>query len=189
MQKEHSGDSTFLSLKSILFTNRIFLSILYWKTLNFVSTVTLRGKRYIDFSRNQNCWRVFYSQKEYCLVFCTEKVLILYQQLPDVVKDILPSSRNRNCWNTLYSTTAKLVFCTFQKFLFDIILYFPTCSISCFFRFFCKFYFIRWWSKMQRFVDFPLQFKIWSFHNLGKASVNWIQRYFNLFSRLYSDLT
>ena len=33
--------------------------------------------------------------KKYCLVFCTKKLLILCQQLPYVVKDILTSSRNQ----------------------------------------------------------------------------------------------
>ena len=35
-------------------------------------------------------------------------------------------SRNQNCWSILHSTAAKLVFCTFQKFVFDIVLYFAT---------------------------------------------------------------
>ena len=38
MPKEGSGDSTFLNLKSILFTKRILFSTLYWKTLNFMLT-------------------------------------------------------------------------------------------------------------------------------------------------------
>ena len=66
---------------------------------------------------------------------------------------------------------------------FDIVLYFPTCSrsISCCFL-------IRWWSKVQRFIDLLIQFRIRSFHNLDKASLISIKWYFNLLSRLYSDL-
>ena len=49
LQKEQSSDSTFLRLRSVLFAKKLLLHILYWKTLNFVSTVTKRGNRYIDF--------------------------------------------------------------------------------------------------------------------------------------------
>ena len=111
------------------------------------------------------------------------KLLILCRQLPCVVKDILTSCWNQICWNIFHSATAKLVFRISQILVFDIVLYFLFCSSSksCFFL-------IRWWSKIKRFNNFPVQFKIVSFLHLGKASVNWIQRYFNLLSRLYSDL-
>ena len=49
LQKEQSSDSTFLRLRSVLFAKKLLLHVLYWKTLNFVSTVTERGNRYIDF--------------------------------------------------------------------------------------------------------------------------------------------
>ena len=46
MQKERSV-STFLILKSVLFTKRILYFVL--KNFNFVSTVAIRGNRYADF--------------------------------------------------------------------------------------------------------------------------------------------
>ena len=49
LQKEQSSDSTFLRLRSFLFAKKLLLHVLYWKTLNFVSTFTKRGNRYIDF--------------------------------------------------------------------------------------------------------------------------------------------
>ena len=88
MQKEHSGGSLFLSLKSTLFI------------------------------------------KKHCLVFYTEKLWILYSQLPYVVRDILTFRWYQNCWNSFHSTNAKLFFCTFEKFAFDIVTYFPTFSSS-----------------------------------------------------------
>ena len=90
LQKEHSSDSTSLSLKKILFTKRILFSISDWKTFNFVSIITLSGHKYIDFQ--------------------LKSLLMKYP--------------------------AKLVLCTFQKFLFDIVLYSLICSssISCFFN-------------------------------------------------------
>ena len=48
MQKEHSSDSTFSTLERILLTKIFMLSILLWKTFNFVSTATTRGNRYIE---------------------------------------------------------------------------------------------------------------------------------------------
>ena len=113
---------------SCLHKMEIFLDL--WLHLSFIFSFAGRTQWWFNFPKFKEH---FFSQKEYCLVFCTEKLLILCRQLPNVVRDILISSLNQICWNIIHSTTAKLVF---QIFVFDIILYFPTysSSISCFFN-------------------------------------------------------
>ena len=118
--------------------------------------------------------RTFHSQKEHFLVFL-KKLLILYLQLPHVVKDILTSTRNQNCWNILHSTTVKLVFCTLQKFVFGIVLY------SQFAQAVYIAFLIRLKNTKIHWISSAIQ---GSFYSLDKASVNWIQLYFNLLSGL-----
>ena len=66
------------------FTKRILLSILYWKTLNFVSTVTKRGERYIDFQSKSNLLK--YHSQYNCKVGFSDICIWYNSLLPNLFK-------------------------------------------------------------------------------------------------------
>ena len=77
LQKEHRLIQFSWSLKSILFTKTILFTILYWETLNFVSTVTIHDK--LTSSQNENYEISFTVQLRSFLYF--SEICIWYSSL------------------------------------------------------------------------------------------------------------
>ena len=84
-QKSRKGEFTFLNLNSMLFVYKILFNILYWNSLNLVSSVVLKGSRYIF---SQSNWDVCVL-KASLYFFCAAGILdILETKLSYNVSDL-----------------------------------------------------------------------------------------------------
>ena len=77
-QKSHKGEFTFLNLNSMLFVYKILFNILYWNSLNLVSSVVLKGSRYIF---SQSNWDVCVL-KASLYFFCAAGILDILEMKP-----------------------------------------------------------------------------------------------------------